>query len=311
VTVLPLRTRTIGGSDAAAAAGIDPHKSRVMLYLEKTGQVERPETEAMRWGRLLQNLVLEELIERGYVAWEIRPEAGQGPWPLADPERSWLTGQPDGMVLLDKGTLPTLDGDEALLEVKTVGQWAKREWNGSPPLAYVAQVQHYLHLTGLGRALLAVLVGGQRLELVTIGRDDRAIARLLELEEEFYGHLIRGELPAPDGSPSARDALAALYPEATGGRKVRLDKAGWATLRELHARREQRDAIDTQIRELENRLKATMGDAEVAISPHDDEVIRWRNVEQHRVDVKALREAYPDIAAEFVKVTSTRRFQAL
>lgn len=49
VTVVQLPTRfTIGGSEAAAAAGIDPHRSRVGLWLEKTGRVEREETEAMR-----------------------------------------------------------------------------------------------------------------------------------------------------------------------------------------------------------------------------------------------------------------------
>src|SRR5438477_1982370 len=162
MTVVQLPTRfTIGGSEAAAAAGIDPHRSRVGLWLEKTGRIEREETEAMRWGKLLEPVIFEELRERDYDVeqWTWKPPG------MASAEAPWRTGRPDG------------GWDDALgvVEVKTVGQWAKREWDGQPPLAYVAQCQHYLHLTGRDRALLAVLVGGQRLELTEIERNDRWI----------------------------------------------------------------------------------------------------------------------------------------
>jgi putative phage-type endonuclease len=197
MTVVQLPTRfTIGGSEAAAAAGVDPHRSRVALWLEKTGRAERPETEAMRWGTLLEPVIMRELFERG---WQVDPYADARGEPR-DAERPWLSGHPDAVC--------SQMGDAAftLLEIKTVGQWAKREWNGEPPATYVAQVQHYLHLTGLDRALLAVLVGGQKLELTTIDRNQRAIDLLLLLEEQFYGFLQRDELPPPDGSDSARFA---------------------------------------------------------------------------------------------------------
>jgi putative phage-type endonuclease len=299
MTVVQLPTRfTIGGSEAAAAAGIDPHRSRVALWLEKTGRVERPETEAMRWGTLLEPVIMQELFERG---WQVDPYKGD----VGDTERPWLTGHPDGIVYHD---------DEPgvwLLEVKTVGQWAKREWNGEPPAAYVAQVQHYLHLTGLNRALLAVLVGGQKLELTTIERNQRAIDLLLMLEEQFYGFLQRDELPPPDGSDSAREAINAYFAEGTPGRAYRFDKDGMSLYRELVTRREQEKAVKVQRVAIENRIKALMGDAEVALSPHDDELIRWPTVSSTRVDVTALRAEHPEIAERFGKTTTTRRFEAL
>jgi putative phage-type endonuclease len=304
MTIVQFPTQfTIGGSEAAAAAGIDPHRSRVALWLEKTGRAERPETEAMRWGTLLEPVIRAELRERGYTALpcgEVFCDL------LRDPERPWLTGHPDGLVHDEESEL-----DGALLEVKTVGQWAKREWNGEPPAAYVAQVQHYLHLTGLDRALLAVLVGGQKLELTTIDRNQRAIDLLLLLEEQFYGFLQRDELPPPDGSDSAREALNAYFAEATPGRAYRFDKDGMALYRELIARREQEKAVKVQRVAIENRIKALMGDAEVALSPHDDELIRWPTVSSTRVDVTALRAEHPEIAEAFGKTTTTRRFEAL
>src|SRR5438270_228073 len=106
VTHLPTRY-TIGGSDAAAAAGIDPYKSRVMLWLEKKGRIERPETEAMRWGRLIEPTIVDVLErEHGYTI-------VSGPKPIGDLERPWFSGTPDGFVH---------NGDDPLLlEVKTVG----------------------------------------------------------------------------------------------------------------------------------------------------------------------------------------------
>jgi putative phage-type endonuclease len=298
MTVIRLPTRfTIGGSEAAAAAGIDPHRSRVGLWLEKTGRIEREKTEAMRWGTLLQPLILAELCERGYRATPFGHE-------LRDEDRQWLAGHPDGFVYEGEDE----DEDGILLEVKTVGQRAKREWNGQPPLAYVAQVQHYLHLTGLDRALLAVLVGGQRLELTEIERNDRWIATLIELEQEFYERYLILDEPPPVRHDDA-DNLARMFPEHKPGRKVRLAKDALAVLAELRARTAQKDAIERQCETLRNQLKATMGDAETAIDAYDDEVIHWRTFTSERVDVTRLRAERPDIAAEFVKPVQSRRFQ--
>jgi putative phage-type endonuclease len=300
MTVVQLPTRfTIGGSEAASAAGIDAHRSRVGLWLEKTGRVEREETEAMRWGTLIEPLIISTL--RSELHYQVERRAWDAA-PLVDPARPWLIGHPDGWI--------TEDDDDGLgvLEVKTVGQWAKREWNGQPPLAYVAQVQHYLHLTGLDRALLAVLVGGQRLELTEIKRNDRWIATLIELEEEFLERYLKPDLPPPVRHDDA-DNLARMFPEHKPGRKVRLAKDALTVLAELRARTAQKDAIERRCEELRNQLKATMGDAETAIDAHDDEVIHWRSVTTERVDVRWLRAERPDIAAEFVKPIQSRRFQ--
>lgn len=284
---------TIGGSTAAAACGIDPYVSRVMLWLELTGRVERPETEAMAWGKLIEPLVMAELAARGYTVGPYTPTE------LHDRERPWLSGHPDGSAL---------DGSAVyLLEVKTSGRgvgWA----DGETPVQVRAQVQHYLHLTGLDRALVACLIQGQRLELRELERDQTAIEVMLALEEDFYGYVQRDEPPPPDGSESAREAVGLMFPDAAEGSKYRLTRAEWEAVKELRARKEQADVIAAQTRELENRLKMAMGDAEVAISPHDEEVIRWRNVTSHRLDVKTFREQRPELASLFVTETTTRRF---
>ena len=93
-------------------------------------------------------------------------------------------------------------------------------------------------------------------------------------------------------------------------RVMRLDKRNWAKLRELRARREQRDTIDAQVRGLENELKAAMGDAETAISPHDEPVIHWRTSATARMDMERFRAEQPAMYERYVVRGTTRRFNA-
>jgi putative phage-type endonuclease len=302
MTVTPLRMLTIGGSDAAAACGIDPHRSRVMLWLEKTGRVERPETEAMRWGRLLQAVVLDVLLEDG---WALESPVHDI---YADPERPWLVGHPDHFGVAPDEAIE--DPHRWLIEVKTAGYWSHKH-NGAVPVEYAAQCQHYLHLTGLDRALLVTLVGGQRLELHTIERDEDAIRTMLALEADFYGYLIRDEPLAPDASQSAREALAVLYPEANAGRVVRAAPDDEVVVRELRARREQLATVKDQVRELENTLKASMGDAECLRSRHDVDLVRWANTTRTELNRAALKEHMPALYDEYCDTTTTRRFTLL
>ena len=290
------RPLTVGGSEAAAACGLDPYRSRVALWAEKTGRIVPERTEAMRWGILLEPVIVSELVARGY---EYEPAPADG---YTDETRPWLTGHPDGFT--------ELDGWPAILEVKTASGWAGREWHedAGAPLAYVLQCQHYLELTGYSFALLACLVGGQRLELRRVNRDNDAIAAMLALEADFVDHVKRDTPPPPDGSDSAREALAALYPHSDAGRTVRLDRAGWRDFQTLRRRRAQREALDAQIAELEQRTKARMGDAETAISPHDETVARWTSYERTAIDTAALRRAVPSIAAEYETTKTLRRF---
>src|SRR5207245_6482206 len=130
---------------------------------------------------------------------------------------------------------------------KTVGYWAHREWNGGVPVEYDAQVQLYMHLTGFPRALLAALVGGQRLELHEVERNDRAIGTMLRLMEAFYENLVAG-VP-PDPLPGDRDAMYAQYPSAEEGSVGRYTRAQMDVVYDLRLLKEARGKLDAQIEE--------------------------------------------------------------
>ncbi len=295
MTITELRCVTLGGSTAAAACGVDPYLSPVMLWAILTGRAEHPETEAMHFGKLLEQVVWSELEERGY---ELLPAPADG---FRDDERKWLVGHPDGF---------TPDG---VLEIKTANQWAHRNgWSADVPIAYQAQAQVYMHLTGRPRTLLACLVGGSRLELHTIERDEHQVGLLLAGMENFMRYVRRDRQPPADGSDSTRDALVHhLYPEAEPSKLVRLDREHWQIKSDAVALKEHIEVCERQYEEKCNRLKAFMGDAELAISPHDTDAIRWKNVRSTRVDTTALKAQRPEVAAEYEKVMMTRRFTLL
>jgi predicted phage-related endonuclease len=240
-------------------------------------------------------VVFEELRRQGFEAFH-----------AADAERTdamhtWMTGRVDGFVDFTDG--------RAVLEIKTTNAFNSHDWqsDAGAPLAYLVQVHHYMRLTEHDRALLACLVGGQRLELRTVYRDDAVIEAMIARELEMLDYIRTDTPPPPDGSDSAKDAIRALYPESSG-KTIRLDHETWEACKELKARKEQLDVVKRQAAELQQRIELAMGDAEQAVSPFDTPAARWPSVQSTRLDSKALKAARPDVWSEFAVPTSTRRF---
>jgi putative phage-type endonuclease len=298
MTVVDLATHRrekISGSEAASACGVDPFRSRIMLWAEKTGRIERPETEAMRWGTLLEPVVFGELERQGF---EVMP-APAAEW-MHDTEW-WMTGHVDGFV--------AVDGVRGVLEVKTAGHWSGHDWSSDSgaPLQYLVQVHHYMAITGCDVGLLACLVGGQRLELRTVYADLDVTEQMILREQELLNYIRTDQPPPPDGSSSAHDAIRALHPEANG-QTMRLSRAGWENVLALRERKEQLEIVKRQAAELQQAIELEMGDATHAISPFDTPAARWPTVQSTRLDSKALKAARPDVHSEFAVATSTRRF---
>jgi putative phage-type endonuclease len=298
VTVIALDTRRrekIGGSEAASACGVDPFRSRIMLWAEKTGRIERPETEAMRWGKLLEPVVFAELERQGF---DVMP-APADPFVLSGDPR--MIGHLDGFV--------NLGGERAVLEIKTANAYASHDWasDAGAPLPYLVQVHHYMMVSGCQVALLACLVGGQRLELREVALDTQVQFDVLALEQAFLEYVRTDRPPPPDGSTSAKDAIHALHP-TSNGKTIRLDKATWEACKELRARKEQAATIKRQADELQQRIELAMGDAEVAVSPFDTTAAKWTGRAVTRIDTKALKVTHPEIAAKFAVTKSERRF---
>lgn len=253
---LAARRHGIGGSDAAAVAGLDPWSSRYELYLEKTGQIpDKHQSSAMEWGLRLEPVVAQWWSEHTGI--KIRP-AGL----MAHRDRPW-----------QRGSVDRLAACGGIVEVKTTSWRMAHEWDDDQtPDAAELQTQHYLAVTGRSHAHVAVLVDGRDPMLRDVPRDQGVIDSLTEMEHRFWhDHVLARVEPAIDGSAATADALARRWP-GDNGEKVAVGSTvlDWLTDYE-QAKRDEKDAA-ARAREARNRIAAAVGPGETA-TVHGDPVL--------------------------------------
>lgn len=137
------RTHGIGGSDASAVLGINPYKSNVRLWEEKTG-LARPEDISdkpyVQYGTQAEPLI-RKLFALDYPEYDVTYHEHRI---LRSKTHPFMTASLDG-------ELKDSDGRRGILEIKTsnILQSAQYEkWNEKIPQIYYAQVLHYLVVTG-------------------------------------------------------------------------------------------------------------------------------------------------------------------
>lgn len=150
---LKARTNGIGGSDIAAICGKSPYKSPRDIYLSKTMLVEGDkQSEAARWGNVLEQTIAAEWAQR------FNRKYVYVPYSFKSLEFSYMNANIDGF------TLDADDNIDGLLEIKTTSAFNKDVWETGPlPEYYLYQIQWYMMVTGIPKATIVCLVGGQAL----------------------------------------------------------------------------------------------------------------------------------------------------
>jgi putative phage-type endonuclease len=299
---LEVRKRGIGSSDAAAAVGLNPYKSRLELWMEKTGRdAELPrldpedDSTPIYWGTLLEHIVAAQYTRR--TGHRIRRVNAV----LQHPDEPWMLANLDREVIGVPGV--------QVLECKTAGINGARLWRDGVPEYVQLQVLHQLAVTGKQAADVAVLIGGQELRIHRIERDERLIAQLVELERRFWRLVEDDRAPEADGTDSAHQALQALYPQDDG--QV-LDFSGDLAMSALFSDLlAVRQVLRTQ-EELEARIKQAiqqrMGKASRAV--FETGAVSWKRSQDAEVlDVVRLCRDEPELARCFMTTRpGARRF---
>lgn len=301
---LSVRKNGIGSSDAAAAVGLNPYQSQLELWMIKTGRDgELPkvdpndETSPMYWGTLLEPIVAAHYTRRTGNRVRRINAVLQHP----DPDKAWMLANIDREIV---GA-----GDVQILECKTAGEFGARLWRDGVPEYVQLQVQHQLAVTNKAAADVCVLVCGQEIRIHRIDRDDALIARLIELERQFW-HYVETDTPPPaDGSDSADIALRCLYPhdsnntlDLTHDRNMSSAFADLVTVRDEIANREKVEA------ELKQRIQQCMGDASRA-KFETGTVSFKRSKDGMGLDVTKLLQDQPDLVARYpLTKPGSRRF---
>ncbi len=148
---LQIRKQGIGSSDAAAAVGLNPYKSQLELWLEKTGRdasmpkVDPHDEESpLYWGNVLEPIVAWHYSKRSQHKVRRINAVLQHP----DPALPWMLANIDREVI---GT-----DDVQILECKTAGINGARLWKEGVPEYVQLQVMHQLAVTGKQAADVAL-----------------------------------------------------------------------------------------------------------------------------------------------------------
>lgn len=283
---LAFRKAGLGGSDAAAALGLDPYRSPYTLWLEKTGRWDEDDAgEAAEWGTRLEPFVV-----RRYA--DAHPDVAVIPAPGILRSKRWpcLLANPDRFAV-------TQAGEVEVLEAKAPGLRQAKHWpEDELPDHYVVQVLHYLLVTGYARARVAALIGGQTYVERTVERDEEAIALLAkQLTAWWERHVVRDEPPAVDGSERTAGILGRLYqvdPESVAELPDEVDEilTGLADVKAREA------DVKDQRGLLENRLREVMGPIEVGLRDGRQVVTYKRN---GTFAPKRFETDHPDLAAQY------------
>lgn len=256
----------IGGSQVSSALGLNPWQPAIQLWLELMGEApELPDNPAMKWGRLLEPVVREEYA--AMVGFSVEVPAGPVYHPTADYRRATV----DGLVV---------DGGERLwgLEIKTANARAGDDWGpiGSDevPLHYLLQCAWYMHVLGLDRWDVAVLIGGQDFRCYTLNRDMEFESRMVEQVDAFWtNHVLTREAPAPDHTREFRQYLERRYPSATE-EYVRADESAARMLERVLIRQAAMVELEQQDHRDKNILCSMIGEASGLETPYGR--VHWK-----------------------------------
>lgn len=155
------------------------------------------------------------------------------------------------------------EGDLCVLELKNVNEYAKNDWkDGDSPVQYQVQVQHELAVTGLKKAYLMALVGGQEPKIVRIDRNDSFIKNsLVPACVNFWVNHVEARVPPEvDGSQATARALQLLHPN-DNGESVLLPDAFVKLDEKLQKIKKLAKRLENAQKGIENQIKSTIGAA--------------------------------------------------
>lgn len=291
---LRARMAGIGGSDVSAIAGLNKYKSPMGVYLDKIGEspIEDITSEAAYFGNILEDVVAQEFTKR--TGMKVRNRFAI----LQHPNHPYMLANVDRMIV----------GKKEGLECKTASEYLKGEWEGDEvPTPYLLQIQHYMAVTDYDAWWIAVLLGGNKFIFKRIERDEEIIEYLIKLEGDFWAnHVIKRNPPEFDGSEASSRLLQALYPQAEPKSEIQLDKTVETLIEARDAYIEDITALETKKKEIENQIKAQMGENE--IGHVGSRTVKWSNVTSNRIDTKTLKAEKPEIYQQYTKPSVSRRF---
>ena len=228
------RTKYIGGSDAAACMNMSRWRSKLDVYVEKTGMLP-PEDISEKLAVWLGN-ELEEVVAKRF-------EKETGKKVRRVNRASTNKDLPDYILChIDRDVV----GEDAILECKTADSSKAKEWQADEvPTEYVIQCLHNLMVTGAAYCYIACLLGNRKFVWKRIDRDEELIAQIKKAEIDLWEKHVVPKVMPMEFCEFDDETLKKLFPHAVKDKTVIIDDES------VEMKIESIKEIDAQIKALE------------------------------------------------------------
>lgn len=267
------RSDLLTASDVSAVLGLNPYKSPLELWMEKTGNAPgQVQTEPMEMGLRMEPVILDLYRDRtGRVAKPFQRLCVSRTAP-------WLGATCDAWTLID--------GEDAPVELKNASVYVGEDWAEGVAEYYLPQVMTQMLVMGSRRASVGCLIGGNRFVWADVEWDQALADRILSEGAAFMETIKNGAPPAPDGSESSARALAARFPKEEPGKVIALDQRAVELDALIRSCQDGAKAFEASAELARQELKTLIGDAHKGVLPGGGGW-QWSTVERKEHMVKA------------------------
>lgn len=305
---LETRTNSIGGSEIGMIAGISDYGSALTVFNDKLGLSKKFNGNSHTvYGNRMEPII------RYYIQEDFQKDTGiklttyEYPFMMIDKEIPYLSANIDGLAKTDEdyvywenrdtGEIKYIPKDKYIgIEIKTAGEFLKKMWEGDEiPGTYLAQIYHYMGITGLDYFLIIYQMG-KEFKWKVIPRNDDDIKALREIGKDFWNNNILTKIP-PDPTGNKKETEQINEQQTLNDdteiniseNKLSYYKALGDEIKELETKKEQ---VKQEIfLEMGNSKKGTDGDFKIS---------RFE-VKKDSLDNKLLKDKYPQTYAAVLK----------
>ena len=201
------RKTGIGASESACVMNMSKWSTPYDIYLRKTHlEYEDVSSEAAHFGNLLEETVAQEYARRtGVTVRRNNKTLRHSKYPFM-------------LCHLDR----VVTGEKKIVECKTASEYLLSSWGEEGtdqiPEEYIIQVHHQMAVTGIDIADIPVLIGGNKLKIYTVHKDDELIDIVISAVVDFWeNHVLKGIPPDIDcDHPQTGTLLKRIYPGTDG-----------------------------------------------------------------------------------------------
>lgn len=307
---LRLRTLGIGGSDIGAIMGINKYSSPYQVWKQKVLGEKKDLSDKLvvKKGKDLESMirgtyVIPHFLELGYTVKNMSHHM------IINKNYPFLRANLDGIAISNKAN--ATHENNIVIEIKFVSEFADVNWNGEDycgvPASYYAQVQEYMLVTGMKKAVVCALFERTwTVNYFEIPRDASFQIQLLTAAETFYNVNMKGKVKPPFTSIDADKEDIEKVVKTFDEKKefIKDDSLNEVVATYLNIKNEAKELKKVQDK-LEAEIVNAYTESRVPSSPLH--FVKVATVKSVRLDSAKLKEEKPELYEQYCKETESSR----